>query len=82
MQAYYEIDAEIPLNHQLKLQLPDKIPSGRVKVAVIYDLPEEPENKAVKLADFLEGLPDVPDGKNVSREAISDHIQKERQGWD
>ena len=37
MQAYYEIEAEIPLNHQLKLQLPENIPSGRVKVAVIYD---------------------------------------------
>jgi len=36
MQAYYEIEAEIPLNHQLKLQLPENIPSGRVKVAVIY----------------------------------------------
>ena len=50
MQAYYEIEAEIPLNHQLKLQLPENIPSGRVKVAVIYELPEEPENKATKLA--------------------------------
>ena len=79
MQAYYEIEAEIPLNHQLKLQLPENIPSGRVKVAVIYELPE---NKAAKLAAFLEDLPDVPDGKNLSRETISDHIQQERQGWD
>jgi len=82
MQAYYEIEAEIPLNHQLKLKLPENIPSGRVKVAVIYELPDESENKAAKLAVFLEGLPDVPDGKNLSRETISDHIQQERQGWD
>ena len=82
MQAYYEIEAEIPLNHQLKLQLPENIPSGRVKVAVIYELPEKSENKAAKLAAFLEGLPDVLDGKNLSREAIGEHIQQERQGWD
>jgi len=37
-------------------------------------LPEESENKAAKLAAFLEGLSDVPDGKNLSRETISDHI--------
>ena len=58
MQAYYEIETEIPLNHQLKLQLPDSIPSGHVKIAVIYELPKVPENKSAKLTAFLESLPE------------------------
>ena len=38
MQAYYEIETEIPVNHLLKLQLPEMIPSGRAKIAIIYEL--------------------------------------------
>lgn len=33
------MQAKIPQNHQLKLQLPDTIPAGLVKIAVIYELP-------------------------------------------
>ena len=82
MQAYYEIETEIPVNHQLKLQIPDSIPSGHVKIAVIYELPKAAENKSEKLTAFLNALPDVPEGKGLSREAINDYIQQERQGWD
>ena len=82
MQAYYEIETEIPLNHQLKLQLPDSIPSGHVKIAVIYELPKVSEKKSSKLSDFLEALPDTPDDKGLSREAINDYMQQERQSWD
>ena len=39
MQAYYEIETEIPKNHQLNLVLPDDIPEGKAKVAIIYELP-------------------------------------------
>ncbi|HEY8097267.1 MAG TPA: hypothetical protein VIE65_14375 [Methylobacter sp.] len=82
MQAYYEIETQIPQNHQLKLQLPDTIPVGHAKVAVIYELPEVTENKAVKMAAFLNALPDETDESGLSREAINDYIQQERQGWD
>ncbi len=82
MQAYYEIETEIPLNHQLKLQLPDSIPSGHVKIAVIYEVPKAVEDKSVALSVFLEALPDTPNDKGMSREAINDYIQQERQGWD
>ncbi len=82
MQAYYEIQAKIPQNHQLKLQLPDIIPAGLVKIAVIYELPEVTENKAAKMAAFLKGLPDEADQSGLSRAAINDYIQQERQGWD
>ena len=82
MQAYYEIETEIPLNHQLKLQLPDNIPSGHVKIAIIYDLPKVAENNSAKLTAFLEALPDTPDDKGLSREAINNYILQDRQGWD
>ena len=39
MQAYYEIETNIPKNHQLNLVLPDDIPEGKAKVAIIYELP-------------------------------------------
>ena len=45
MQAYYEIETDITANHQLHIQLPDTIPQGRVKVAVIYELPENIKRK-------------------------------------
>ena len=39
MQAYYEIETEIPKNHHLNLVLPDDLPEGKAKVAIIYELP-------------------------------------------
>jgi hypothetical protein len=39
MQAYYEIETNIPKNHQLNLVLHDDIPEGKAKVAIIYELP-------------------------------------------
>ena len=38
MQAYYEIETDIPKNHQINLVLPDDIPEVRAKIAVIYQL--------------------------------------------
>ena len=40
MHAYYEIETDIPINHQLNIRLPDTIPSGRAKIAVIYEVNE------------------------------------------
>ena len=45
MQAYYEIETSIADNHQLQIQLPDSIPVGRAKIAVIYEF-AEPESNA------------------------------------
>ncbi|WP_161782397.1 hypothetical protein [Methylobacter tundripaludum] len=49
---------------------------------MLYELPEATENKAVKMAAFLNALPDESDESGLSREAINDYIQQERQGWD
>ena len=47
MQAYYEIETDIPNNHQLNLVLPDEIPEGKAKVAIIYELPNEQDEEAL-----------------------------------
>ena len=45
MHAYYEIETEIPNNHQLNISLPNDIPAGKAKIAVIYELPIKSEKK-------------------------------------
>ena len=82
MQAYYEIEAEIPLDHQLILQLPDNIPVGHAKIVVIYEMPKVLESKADKLAAFLQTLPNEVQNDGLSRDAINEYLQHERQGWD
>ena len=80
MQAYYEIETDIPLNHQLNIRLPDNIPAGRAKVAVNYEVNESSE-QTTKMADFLNSLPDnTSDG--LSRSDIENHINQERKNWD
>ncbi|WP_020561555.1 hypothetical protein [Methylosarcina fibrata] len=82
MQAYYEIETEIPLNHQLHLKLPDSIPAGHAKIAVIYNLPDKSTDKAEQMAAFLRALPDEPKEAGLSREAIDDYLRQERQSWE
>jgi hypothetical protein len=40
MQAYFETEVFLPVNHHLNLKLPDEIPAGRVRIAVIYEKEE------------------------------------------
>ncbi len=37
MQAYYEMNIEVPQNHLVSFYLPETIPAGQVKIAVIFD---------------------------------------------
>ena len=53
MQAYYEIETEIPKNHQLNLSLPAEIPEGTVKVAIIYNLPNAQATKTDALIQAI-----------------------------
>ena len=41
--GYYEIETEIPANHELRLNLPKEIPPGNVNVAIIHDQQESPK---------------------------------------
>ncbi len=54
MQAYYEIETDIPKNHQLHLLLPDDIPAGKAKVAIIYELIPTGNGADHALKTFLE----------------------------
>ena len=53
MQAYYEIATYIPSNHQLHIQVPDSIPAGRAKIAIIYEFTEAKNNAGSALEAFL-----------------------------
>lgn len=80
MHAYYEIETEIPNNHQLNLSLPNDIPAGKAKIAIIYELPIKQDNKIAKMAQFLNSLLDKP-VSGLTREQINQHIQSEREAW-
>jgi len=80
MQAYYEIETDITANHQLHLQLPDSIPAGRAKVAVIYELAGQQADKVKLMASFLNNLPEVG-GQALSREQIQAYLDEERSSW-
>jgi hypothetical protein len=80
MHAYYEIETEIPNNHQLNLSLPIDIPVGKAKIAIIYELPLKPDNKNAKMAQFLNNLPDKPHS-GLTREQINQYLQHERETW-
>lgn len=53
MYAYYEVETNIPHNHLLHLQLPEIVPAGRAKVAVIYELAEKKQKVNASLKMFL-----------------------------
>ncbi len=82
MQAYYEIETQISNNHQLHIQLPDSIPAGLAKIAIIYEVSEwqKPSKKALML-EFLDNLPELKT-QGLSREQIQTYLNEERAAWD
>ncbi len=81
MRAYYEIETAIPASHQINLKLPDTIPAGKVKIAIIYEAIQTSTDQNNLMIDFLSSLPDSPtDG--LTREEIRDVVREERRGWD
>jgi hypothetical protein len=53
MHAYYEVETNIPSDHQLHIQVPDNIPAGRAKIAIIYEFTETKNNAGSSLNVFL-----------------------------
>ena len=83
MQAYYEIETDIPRDHQLHIQLPDTIPAGRAKIAVIYELGDA-DAKATEdslMTEFLKSLP-VTKTQGLSAEQIQAYLTEERASWE
>jgi hypothetical protein len=56
MPAYYEVETNIPSNHQLQIQLPDIVPIGRIKVSVLYELPDLPTKKTEDLINAIKNF--------------------------
>jgi len=81
MQAYYEIETDIPKDHQLHIQLPDTIPAGRVKIAVIYELTDAKVTEDSLMTEFLKSLP-VTKTQGLSVEQIQAYITEERASWE
>ena len=78
MQAYFETEVFLPVNHHLNLQLPDEIPAGRVRIAVIYEK-ESSITEPGNLSHFLSTLPLNEQGR--SNEDIMKQINEERDSW-
>jgi len=53
MQAYYKIETDIPKNHRLNLVLPDDIPEGKAKLAIIYEVPSKQTQNAEDLINAI-----------------------------
>ena len=45
-------------------------------------MPKSPTHKTAKLTVFLKALRDESEETGLSREAIDDYLQQERQDWD
>jgi len=80
MQAYYELQTVVPIDHQLTITLPAEIPAGKVKIAVIYDVLEPSSDQQDSMAEFLSQLPVNVSG--LTRNQIHDYLEQERQSWD
>ncbi len=81
MQAYYKIETDIPRDHQLHIQLPDTIPAGRAKIAVIYELTDAKVTEDSLMTEFLKSLP-VTKTQGLSVEQIQAYITEERASWE
>jgi len=80
MHAYYEIETDIPASHRIAIQLPDTIPAGKAKIAIIYEMADAPPPQNTRMAEFLASLTDQPD-EGLSREEIRAFIDHERSSW-
>jgi hypothetical protein len=65
MQAYYEIATYIPSNHQLPIDVNlalfatyrnHQLPEGKVKIAIIYELPDVQANKTTDLISAIKNF--------------------------
>jgi len=74
---YYEAVAEIPLDHCLHLQLPPDIPTGLVRIAIIYERAADATGQDIK--SLLAAMPDVGEDADFSRPR---DLGREVQEWD
>lgn len=64
-QSYYEIETVIPSNHHLVLDVPESVPVGPVRLAIIYQTPAPP---AQGIKELLLAMPDVGSDDDFARQ--------------
>lgn len=75
MHAYYEVEINIPSNHQLHIQLPDIVPAGRAKISVLYELPDLPTQKT---EDLIKAIKNFRVKKPLSNQEIKSLCEEGR----
>ncbi len=83
MRAYYELETNIPFNHQLSIQLPDNIPVGRATITVICEENQNVTNKLPQpktLVDFLGAGKKYQRFSSISE--IDNFISENRETWE
>ena len=87
MQAYYQLQADIPVDHHLNIILPDTIPPGKAIITVSYETgsseninPKSQISEAKNLTDFLGA------GKAYQRfssvKEIDNFVAENRETWE
>ncbi|MEY3218756.1 MAG: hypothetical protein RIT27_113 [Pseudomonadota bacterium] len=83
MRAYYELETNIPLNHQITIQLPDNIPVRQATIAVIYELNQNITNNLPQLKTLVDFL---GTGKKYQRfsstSEIDNFVSENRETWE
>jgi hypothetical protein len=77
--SYYEAVAEVPPDHCLRLQLPDEIPTGFVRVAVIFEAEAVKDTEGDAIKDILATMPDVGEDADFGRHR---DLGRGEPGWD
>ncbi|MBF0125000.1 MAG: hypothetical protein HQL60_06665 [Magnetococcales bacterium] len=73
LHAYYEMNAYVPLNRHLEIDLPAEVPAGRVRIAVIYQIdsssaPVEKQAVSRNIKALLSSMPDVVEDADFARQ--------------
>ena len=64
---YYEAVAVVPTDHCLRLQLPEDIPAGPVRVAIIFEGESRSHASGDDIKSLLASMPNVGEDADFSR---------------
>lgn len=64
---YYEAVAVVPTDHCLRLQFPAEIPTGPVRVAIIFEAEPRPSASGEHIKNLLASMPDVGEDADFVR---------------
>jgi hypothetical protein len=67
-QSYYESTAIVPKDRYLQLQLPQDIPIGSVRVAIVFEKKPSFQAQNQDIKSLLAAMPDVGEDADFSRQ--------------